>query len=82
MKAKVIWWGWCISWFLLFAGLGTWENSEFGSFGMLLGILLCLVWVTFSLLLIENEKDCSREANRMERWMDDMIVKANKRLKN
>lgn len=82
MKAKVIWWGWCISWFLLFAGLGTWENSEFGSFRMLLGILLCLVWVAFSLLLIENEKDCSREVNRMERWMDDMIVKANKRLKN
>ena len=82
MKAKIILWGWCISWFFLFAGIGTWENAEFGSFGMLLGILLCLVWVAFSLLLIENDEDCSREANRMERWMDDMIVKANKRLKN
>ncbi len=78
MKAKVIWWGWCISWFFLFAGVGTWENSEFGSFGMLLGILLCLVWLAFSLLLIENEKGCSRESEKLDKWVDKYVFKINK----
>lgn len=70
MKAKVIWWGWCISWLFLFAGVGTWENSEFGSFGMLLGVLLCLVWLVFSLLLIENDEECSAEADKLEKWVN------------
>ena len=50
MKAKVILYGWVISWIFLFAGIGTMEygNEPEGS-------LLCAVWFVFSLFLIGNE---------------------------
>ena len=74
MKAKGIFYGWCASWLFLFAGVGTWENSEFGSPEALLGILLCLVWFVFSLLLIANERECLEEAEKMERWIDEHVL--------
>lgn len=80
MKAKVIWWGWVASWFFLFAGIGTWENAAFGSLQAVIGVLLFCVWFGFSLLLIANEKECLAEADRMERWMDKMILKVSKDL--
>ena len=54
MKAKVILYGWVISWIFLFAGIGTIENDR-----ELTGALLCTVWFVFSLLLIGNEKECA-----------------------
>lgn len=78
MKAKVICWGWCLSWFFLFAGIGTVETSELGSRGFVLGSLLCCVWFVFSLLLIANEKECSKEADRLDHWMEDTMIKVTK----
>lgn len=45
---------------------------------MLLGILLCLVWVAFSLLLIENDEECSRESEKLDKWVDKYVFKINK----
>ena len=64
MKAKVILYGWVISWLFLFAGAGTMEHGSFA-----VGLLLLAVWAVFSLLLLENEKACSEEADRFEEWM-------------
>lgn len=74
MKAKVIFYGWCISWLFLFAGVGTWETSEFGSPRMLLGVLLCMVWVVFSLLIIQYEKECVAECDKLEEWFDEHVL--------
>ena len=73
MKAKVIFFGWYVSWLFLFAGVGTWETSEFGSMKMILGILLSMIWVAFSLLLIQYEKECEAECDRLEKWIDKHI---------
>lgn len=70
MKAKVILYGWAISWIFLFAGIGTIENDR-----ELTGVLLCTVWFVFSLLLIGNEKACGEEANRFEAWMDKVLLR-------
>ena len=78
MKAKVIWWGWIVSWFFLFAGIGTWEHAAFGSLQAVVGVLLCCVWFGFSLLFIANEKECLAEADRMEKYTDDVILKISK----
>ena len=53
MKAKVILYGWAISWLFLLAGADTMEYGNFAA-----GLLLFAVWVVFSLLLIGNEKAC------------------------
>ena len=49
MKAKVILYGWALSWLSLFAGIGTMEHGS-----MLAGSLLCSVWFFFSYMLIGN----------------------------
>lgn len=64
MKAKVILYGWAISWLFLLAGADT---MEYGNFAV--GVLLFAVWVVFSLLLIGNE-----EANHFEAWMDKAML--------
>ena len=69
MKTKVILYGWAISWIFLFAGIGTIENDR-----ELTGALLCTVWFVFSLLLIGNEKACGEEAERVEVWMDKVML--------
>lgn len=74
MKAKVIFYGWCVSWLFLFAGVGTWETSEFGSPKALLGIILSSVWFVFSLLVIRNERECSAECDKLEKWIDKHVL--------
>lgn len=64
MRAKVILYGWILSWIFLFAGGGTMECGQ-----MLEGSLLCLVWFVFSWLLIANERECELEARRFEEWI-------------
>ena len=64
MKAKVILYGWAVSWLFLFAGIGTMENGNY-----IIGILLFLAWAVFSLLLKRNENECLKELDRFERWM-------------
>lgn len=78
MKAKIIYWGWNISWFFLFGGVGTMDTTEFGSFENTMGFLFCGVWFVFSLLLICHEQECLVEADKMEKWMDETIVKITK----
>ena len=53
MKAKVILYGWALSWLFLFAGIGTMEHGS-----ILAGSLLCSVWFFFSYMLIGNEAAC------------------------
>ena len=61
MKAKVILYGWCISWLFLFIGAGAMDNGK-----PVEGSLLCSIWFLFSFLLMANEKECSKEADRFE----------------
>lgn len=63
MKAKVILYGWCISWLFLFIGAGAMDNGK-----PVEGSLLCFIWFLFSFLLMANEKECSKEADRFESW--------------
>ena len=58
MKAKVILYGWALSWLFLFAGAGTMDNGRY-----MAGTLLCVVWFAFSFALIANEREC------FEEWM-------------
>ena len=71
MKAKVILYGWALSWLSLFAGIGTMEHGS-----MLTGSLLCSVWFFFSYMLIGNEAACKREVVRFEEWMFGCLVAA------
>ena len=64
MKAKVLLYGWALSWLSLFAGIGTMEHGS-----MLTGSLLWSVWFFFSYMLIGNEAACKREVVRFEEWM-------------
>ena len=61
MKAKVILYGWALSWLFLFAGIGTMEHGS-----ILAGSLLCSVWFFFSYMLIGNEAACLCELDRFE----------------
>lgn len=78
MKAKVIYWGWIVSWLFLLGGIGTMENAELGSGKWLWGVLLCCVWFVFSLLLIDRQDECLEEADKLERWADELFMKINK----
>ena len=69
MKAKVILYGWAISWLFLLAGADTMEYGNFAA-----GLLLFAVWVVFSLLLIGSEKACGEEAARFDAWMDKVML--------
>ena len=64
MKAKVILYGWVVSWIFLFAGIGTMENGS-----ELAGALLATVWFAISFALIKNEEACGEELDRVEEWM-------------
>lgn len=64
MKAKIILYGWAISWLFLFAGVGTMENGN-----ELAGALLLAVWFGFSFALMGNEEACGKELERFEEWM-------------
>jgi len=68
MKAKVILYGWIVSWVFLFAGAGTIDNG-----GYMAGTLLCMVWFGFSLALIKNEEACDKERVRFEEWMERLL---------
>lgn len=78
MKAKIILWGWAIGWFLLFAGIGTVEQAEFGSVTEIIGWLLTLPWVVCCLLIIQNEQECLKEADKLDVWIDHLFRKINK----
>ena len=70
MKAKVILYGWGVSWLFLFAGSDT---MEYGN--ELAGSLLCTIWFVFSLLLIGNEEECGKEADRLVAWIDKTMAR-------
>lgn len=70
MKAKVILYGWVISWLFLFAGIDT---IEYGN--ELEGSLLCTIWFVFSLLLIGNEVECGKVADRFVAWIDKTMLR-------
>ena len=78
MKAKVILWVWAFGWFLLFAGIGTIEQAEFGSVAEIIGWLLTLPWVICSLLIIKNEQECVKEVDKIDAWVDNLFRKINK----
>ena len=78
MKAKVILWCWAVGWFLLFAGIGTIEQAEFGSVAEIIGWLLTLPWVVCCLLIIQNEQECLKEADKLDVWIDNLFRKINK----
>lgn len=73
MKAKVILYGWYISWLFLFSGAGTMDNGK-----MVEGCLLCCVWFIFSFFLIANEKECGKEADRLESWITRLLSGSDK----
>ena len=73
MKAKVILYGWTVSWICLFAGVGTMDFPAREDGRTVIGFLLIGVWVLFSLLLIANEADCGREAEKLEKWIDKIL---------
>lgn len=71
MKAKIILYGWVISLPCMIAGLGTMEWAlETGEPGVLLGLLLFLVFVVFSVLVARNSADVDKEAERFEKFFD------------
>ena len=70
MKAKVILYGWVISWIFLFAGIDT---IEYGN--EMEGSLLCTIWFVFSLLLIGNEVECGKEVDRFVVWIDKTMAR-------
>ena len=78
MKAKVILYVWAAGWFLLFAGIGTIEQAEFGSVAEIIGWLLTLPWVICSLLIIKNEQECVKEAENIDAWIDNLFRRINK----
>ncbi len=78
MKAKAIIWMWTVGWFLLFAGIGTIEQAKFGSVAAIIGWLLTLPWFISSLLIIKNERECLREIDNIEIWMENLFCKINK----
>ena len=73
MKAKVIIYGWILSWILLFSGIGTLESSEFGSFKCAIGFMLCSVWVFFSFALLLNEDECNEAGKEIEKSIDRIV---------
>lgn len=73
MKAKIILYGWLLSWLCLFAGVGTMDFPASSDSDVAVGFLLCGVWVLFSLLLINNQRACQEEAEKMEAWFDKII---------
>lgn len=73
MKAKIILYGWAASWVCLFIGIGTMDYPVAEERNMAVGFALIGVWVIFSLLLIANDRLCSREARRLEQWFDKWI---------
>lgn len=75
MKAKIILYGWIISWLPMIAGLGTMEWAvETGAPVMLIGLGLFLIWVVFSLLVIKNKKIVEKEVERFEAWFDRTFI--------
>lgn len=78
MKAKVILWVWAVGWLMLFAGIGTIEQAEFGSLTGLMGWLLTLPWFVSSLLIIQNERECLKEADKLDAWIDNLFRRINK----
>lgn len=68
MKAKIILYGWALSWIFLFAGAGTMDSGNY-----MAGALLSAVWFAFSLALITNEEACGKEMDRFEAWMDSLF---------
>lgn len=75
MKAKIILYGWIISWLPMIAGLGTMEWAvETGAPVMLIGLGLFLIWVIFSLLVIKNKKIVEKEVERFEAWFDRTFI--------
>lgn len=82
MKAKIILYGWIISWLPLIAGLGTMEWAvETGDPVMLIGLGLFLIWVVFSLLVIKNKKIVEKEVERFEVWFDRTFIYEDKQSK-
>ena len=68
MMTRIILYGWVASWLCLFAGAWKLEAGDW-----LAGSLLCAVWFAFSWLVILNEGECLREAERFEAWMDRLL---------
>lgn len=68
MMTRIILYGWVASWLCLFAGAYRLETGDW-----LAGSLLCAVWFAFSWLVILNESECLREAERFEAWMDRLL---------
>lgn len=82
MKAKIILYGWIISWLPLIAGLGTMEWAvETGDPVMLIGLGLFLIWVVFNLLVIKNKKIVEKEVERFEAWFDRTFIYEDKQSK-
>ena len=66
----MILYGWVISWLFLFAGIDT---IEYGN--ELEGSLLCTIWFVFSLLLIGNEVECGKVADRFVACIDKTMLR-------
>lgn len=71
MKAKIILYGWVMSFIPMIVGLGAmaWAE-ETGDLVMLKGLALFLIWVFFCFLVIRNENIVDKEAKRFEDWFD------------
>lgn len=68
MMTRIILYGWVASWLCLFAGAYQLEAGA-----CIAGSLLCAVWFVFSWLVILNEGECLRGAERFEAWMDRLL---------
>lgn len=71
MKAKIILYGWVLSFIPMVGGLiiMAWA-AETGDLVMLKGLILFLIWVFFCCLVIRNEKIVDEEVERFEDWFD------------
>lgn len=71
MKAKIILYGWVLSLPCMIAGLGTMEWAmETGEPGVLLGLLLFLVFVVFSILVSRNSAAVDKEMEKFEEFFN------------
>lgn len=67
-RARVIIYGWVISFFLLFAGVGTMEWGKW-----IIGGLLCMPFLVFSLLADQYSTSVDKALDELDEWIDKVF---------
>lgn len=76
MKAKIIFWGWMISWFLMIAGIGMLcDASENGNASQwIIGFVLIGVRFVFSMLINDHMDECLTYLTELEEKIDNLLT--------